>query len=130
MQLKCFRLCPSEPLQSRAALTLAALGVVYGDIGTSPLYAVKETFNPAHGIPLAPENILGGISAIYWALMVVVSRKYVILIMRANNKGEGGIMALRAVAHLIPLHVETMPHQEEAVWRSGTTTVCTEGAIS
>lgn len=73
---------------SRAALTLAALGVVYGDIGTSPLYAVKETFNPAHGIPLSPENILGGISAIFWALMVVVSLKYVILIMRANNRGK------------------------------------------
>jgi len=84
--------------QSSAALTLAALGVVYGDIGTSPLYAVKETFNPAHGIPLAPENILGGISAIFWSLMVVVSLKYVILIMRANNKGEGGIMALLALA--------------------------------
>ncbi len=83
--------------QSSAALTLAALGVVYGDIGTSPLYAVKETFNPAHGIPLAPENILGGISAIFWSLMVVVSLKYVILIMRANNKGEGGIMALLAL---------------------------------
>lgn len=84
--------------QSRAALTLAALGIVYGDIGTSPLYAVKETFNPAHGIPLAPENILGGISAILWSLMVVVSLKYVILIMRANNRGEGGIMALLALA--------------------------------
>ncbi|MDW3685539.1 potassium transporter Kup [Cupriavidus sp. CV2] len=84
--------------QSRAALTLAALGVVYGDIGTSPLYAVKETFNPAHGIPLAPENILGGISAIFWSLMIVVSLKYVILIMRANNRGEGGIMALLALA--------------------------------
>ncbi|WP_349606453.1 potassium transporter Kup [Cupriavidus sp. DF5525] len=84
--------------QSRAALTLAALGVVYGDIGTSPLYAVKETFNPAHGIPLAPENILGGISAIFWSLMLVVSLKYVILIMRANNRGEGGIMALLALA--------------------------------
>lgn len=84
--------------ESRAALTLAALGVVYGDIGTSPLYAVKETFNPAHGIPLSPENILGGISAIFWSLMVVVSLKYVILIMRANNRGEGGIMALLALA--------------------------------
>ena len=84
--------------QSRAALTIAALGIVYGDIGTSPLYAVKETFNPAHGIPLATENILGGISAIFWALMVVVSLKYVVLIMRANNRGEGGIMALLALA--------------------------------
>nr|WP_245176219.1 potassium transporter Kup [Cupriavidus sp. AcVe19-6a] len=74
------------------------MGVVYGDIGTSPLYAVKETFSPAHGIPLTPENIIGGISAIFWALMVVVSLKYVILIMRASNKGEGGIMALLALS--------------------------------
>ena len=81
-----------------AALTLAALGIVYGDIGTSPLYAVKETFNPEHGIPLGEETILGGISAIFWALMVVVSLKYVVLIMRAHNKGEGGIMALLALA--------------------------------
>ncbi len=84
--------------QSRAALTLAALGIVYGDIGTSPLYAVKETFSPGHGIPLTTETILGGISAIFWALMLVVSLKYVVLIMRAHNKGEGGIMALLALA--------------------------------
>jgi KUP system potassium uptake protein len=77
---------------------LAALGVVYGDIGTSPLYAAKETFNPDHGIPLNTANVLGGLSAIFWALMIVVSLKYVILIMRANNKGEGGIMALLALA--------------------------------
>ena len=83
---------------SRAALTLAALGVVYGDIGTSPLYAVKETFNPAHGIELSEENILGGLSAIFWSLMVVVTLKYVSLVMRANNKGEGGVMALVALA--------------------------------
>jgi KUP system potassium uptake protein len=83
---------------SRAALTFAALGVVYGDIGTSPLYAAKETFNPAHGIPLNTENILGGLSTIFWSLMIVVSLKYVILIMRADNKGEGGIMALLALA--------------------------------
>ncbi len=67
------------------ALALGSVGVVYGDIGTSPLYAVKETFNPAHGIPLNAENILGGLSAIFWALMIVVSVKYVILIMRADN---------------------------------------------
>jgi len=84
--------------QSTAALTLLALGVVYGDIGTSPLYAVKETFNPAHGIPLTPDNILGGASAIFWTLMVVVSLKYVVLVLRANNRGEGGIMALLALA--------------------------------
>ena len=81
-----------------AGLTLAALGVVYGDIGTSPLYAAKETFNPDHGIPLNTANVLGGLSAIFWSLMIVVSLKYVILIMRADNKGEGGIMALLALA--------------------------------
>ncbi|HKF93926.1 MAG TPA: potassium transporter Kup, partial [Gammaproteobacteria bacterium] len=77
---------------------LGALGIVYGDIGTSPLYAVKETLSPAYGIPLETANILGGISAIFWSLMVVVSFKYVTLIMRADNKGEGGIMALLALA--------------------------------
>ena len=81
-----------------AGLTLAALGVVYGDIGTSPLYAAKETFSPAHGIPLNASNVLGGLSTIFWSLMLVVSLKYVILIMRADNKGEGGIMALLALA--------------------------------
>src|SRR5690348_6098326 len=84
--------------QSRAALTLLALGVVYGDIGTSPLYAVKETFNPDHGIPLTSENIIGGVSTIFWILMVVVSLKYVTLVLRADNRGEGGIMALLAMA--------------------------------
>ena len=81
-----------------AGLTLTALGIVYGDIGTSPLYAVKETFNPAHGIPMSAETVIGGISAIFWSLMIVVSLKYVVLIMRANNKGEGGVMALLALA--------------------------------
>jgi KUP system potassium uptake protein len=84
--------------QSTPALALLALGVVYGDIGTSPLYAVKETFNPEHGIPFTPANILGGVSTIFWVLMVVVSLKYVILVLRASNRGEGGIMALLALA--------------------------------
>ena len=88
----------SHHQQSRAALTLLALGVVFGDIGTSPLYAVKETFSPAHGIELTIANILGGLSTIFWALMTVVSLKYVTLIMRADNRGEGGIMALLALA--------------------------------
>ena len=85
------------PGHSTAALALLALGIIYGDIGTSPLYAVKETFNPQHGIPLTPENILGGLSCIFWALMIVVSLKYVTLMLRANNRGEGGIMALLAL---------------------------------
>jgi len=83
---------------TQAALTLAALGVVFGDIGTSPLYAVKETFSPTHGIPLSTATVLGGLSAIFWALMIVVSLKYVVLVMRADNRGEGGTMALLALA--------------------------------
>jgi KUP system potassium uptake protein len=83
---------------STAALALLALGVVYGDIGTSPLYAAKETFNPDHGIPLNTANIVGGVSAIFWTLMVIVSLKYVMLVLRASNRGEGGIMALLALA--------------------------------
>ncbi len=88
----------SHTAPSTAALTLLALGIVYGDIGTSPLYAAKETFNPAHGIPLNDINILGGVSCIFWTLMIVVSLKYVSLVLRANNHGEGGVMALLALA--------------------------------
>ncbi|MGH9576935.1 MAG: KUP/HAK/KT family potassium transporter, partial [Terriglobales bacterium] len=88
----------TQQQQTRAALTLIAFGVVFGDIGTSPLYAVKETFAPGHGIALTAENVLGGLSTIFWALMIVVSLKYVMLIMRADNRGEGGIMALVALA--------------------------------
>jgi KUP system potassium uptake protein len=84
--------------QSTAQLSLLALGVVYGDIGTSPLYAVKETFNPAHGIPLTSANVVGGLSTLFWMLMIVVSLKYVALVLRADNRGEGGIMALLALA--------------------------------
>jgi KUP system potassium uptake protein len=84
--------------QSRGALALAALGIVYGDIGTSPLYAAKEVFNPSYGIPFSATNVVGGVSAIFWALMIIVSIKYVILIMRADNRSEGGIMALLALA--------------------------------
>ena len=86
------------PKHATWSLALLALGVVYGDLGTSPLYAAKETFNPDHGIPLTPENIVGGVSAIFWSLMIVVTLKYVTLVLRANNRGEGGIMALLALA--------------------------------
>ena len=89
---------PPHRRQTTAALALLALGVVYGDIGTSPLYAAKETFNPQHGIPLTADNIIGGVSAIFWSLMIVVSLKYVTLVLRASNRGEGGIMALLALA--------------------------------
>jgi len=80
-----------------ATLTLAAIGVVYGDIGTSPLYALKEVF--AHDrVPLNPENILGILSLAFWSLTVVVSLKYVALILRADNNGEGGLIAMLALA--------------------------------
>ena len=84
--------------RNTSALTLAALGVVYGDIGTSPLYAMKEVFAAQHGIALTPDNILGAVSLIIWSLTIVVSLKYVALILRADNRGEGGIMALLALA--------------------------------
>jgi KUP system potassium uptake protein len=81
-----------------SALALAALGVVYGDIGTSPLYTMKEVFNGAHHpVPVTPEHILGILSVILWSLIVVVALKYVVFIMRADNRGEGGIMALMAL---------------------------------
>ena len=89
----------SEQGKSRlAALSLAALGVVYGDIGTSPLYTMREVFAGNHPIPLTADNVLGILSLILWSLIIIVSVKYVIFIMRADNRGEGGIMALIALA--------------------------------
>ncbi len=81
-----------------AALSLVAIGIVYGDIGTSPLYAMKEVFSTTHGVPLTPANIMGAVSLIVWGLTIIVSLKYVTLILRADNRGEGGIMALMALA--------------------------------
>ncbi|MFZ4536398.1 potassium transporter Kup [Propionivibrio sp.] len=92
---------PQATIQSKpqqAILALAALGVVYGDIGTSPLYTMKEVFAGNHPIPLTPENVLGILSLILWSLIIIVSIKYVVFIMRADNRGEGGIMALIALA--------------------------------
>ncbi len=81
------------------ALALAALGVVYGDIGTSPLYTMHEVFAGAHHpVPVTPANVLGILSLIFWSLMIVVTVKYVAFILKADNKGEGGIIALMALA--------------------------------
>ncbi len=80
-----------------AALTLGALGVVYGDIGTSPLYALKEVFHGGH-VQVTAENILGVLSLIFWTMTIVVSLKYVLLILRADNNGEGGLIAMLALA--------------------------------
>jgi KUP system potassium uptake protein len=80
-----------------AALSLGALGVVYGDIGTSPLYAVKEAFLPERSLPLTEANVLGILSLIFWSLAFVVSFKYIVVLLKADNRGEGGIMALLAL---------------------------------
>ncbi|MDX9836113.1 MAG: potassium transporter Kup [Azoarcus sp.] len=81
-----------------AGLAVSAIGIVYGDIGTSPLYTLKEVFNGEHAVPVTPENVYGILSLVFWALMLVVSAKYVLFIMRADNDGEGGIMALTSLA--------------------------------
>lgn len=101
---------------SLAALSLAALGVVYGDIGTSPLYTMKEVFAGNHPIPLSPDNVLGILSLILWSLIIIVSIKYVVFVMRADNRGEGGIMALIA----LPLNrYQGDPIKEKAIMLLG-----------
>ena len=80
-----------------AFLTVTALGVVYGDIGTSPLYALRECFRPEYGIHPTPGNIVGILALILWTLILVVSVKYIVFILRADNRGEGGILSLLAL---------------------------------
>src|SRR3989442_7557316 len=82
-----------------ARLSLLALGVVYGDIGTSPLYALREAFHGQHGIPVTPGNVLGVLSLIFWSLLLIVTVKYHVVIIRADNKGEGGVLALMALVN-------------------------------
>jgi KUP system potassium uptake protein len=78
-------------------LTLTAIGVVYGDIGTSPLYTMRECFFGSHSVPVTAENVLGVLSLIIYALLIVISIKYIAIVMRADNRGEGGILALTAL---------------------------------
>src|SRR5687767_9632247 len=80
-----------------AALSLAALGIVYGDIGTSPIYALRESFLEEHGVHATAANIMGVLSLIFWALIVVISIKYLVFVLRADNRGEGGILALTSL---------------------------------
>jgi KUP system potassium uptake protein len=95
----------SKPHRQRLImLSLGALGVVYGDIGTSPLYALRESFRDAYGIPVTPLNVLGVLSLIFWALILVISVKYLGFVMRADNRGEGGILALTSL--VTPLSVK------------------------
>ena len=90
---------PTQPPRGRRLLTLslAALAVVYGDIGTSPLYALRECFHGDYGIPATRAHILGVLSLIFWSLLIIVSLKYLTLILRADNRGEGGVIALMAL---------------------------------
>ncbi len=94
-------LASGQEKQSRTEVlpvALAAMGVVFGDIGTSPLYTMKEVFGGSHAVPVTPDNVLGILSLVFWALTIVVSLKYIMYIMRADNRGEGGIMALTSLA--------------------------------
>lgn len=95
-------------------LSLAALGVVYGDIGTSPLYAMRECFHGTHPHPATPDNVLGVLSLIVWALILIVSLKYLVFVLRADNRGEGGILALTAL--LNPWGDENRPPRKVLVF--------------
>jgi KUP system potassium uptake protein len=94
---------PSETTEREAVrgsllgLALGALGVVYGDIGTSPLYAMRECFSPHHGLAVTPSNVLGILSLIFWSLVMVICVKYISFVTRAHNRGEGGVLALLAL---------------------------------
>src|SRR5437667_1235152 len=91
---------PASQQSSRrylVTLSLGALGRVYGDIGTSPLYALRECFRPEHGVAPTQANVLGTLSLIIWSLVVIISIKYLALVMRADNRGEGGILALMSL---------------------------------
>ena len=102
----------SAPTKNRHAwtLTIGALGVVFGDIGTSPLYALKECFSGMHAVPADPVNILGVLSLITWSLILVVSVEYVCYVTRADNDGEGGVLALLALICPMDEHNGTVPN--------------------
>ena len=86
-----------RPVQRMLPLTVGALGIVYGDIGTSPLYSIRETFAEVHRVPVTRSSILGVLSLIFWSLIVIITVKYVTFVLRADNHGEGGILALTAL---------------------------------
>src|ERR1700756_5607454 len=90
---------PSGTQSGRVAVVIGALGVVFGDVGTSPIYTVQTIANPGdpHPVPISTENIYGVVSLIFWSVMIIVTLTYVTLVMRADNDGEGGIMALIAL---------------------------------
>ncbi|HEV2844700.1 MAG TPA: KUP/HAK/KT family potassium transporter, partial [Thermoanaerobaculia bacterium] len=87
----------STDLRYLLGLSLGALGIVYGDIGTSPLYALRECFHGPHAVPPSHDNVLGVLSLVFWSLVIIISIKYLVFVMRADNRGEGGILALMAL---------------------------------
>ena len=89
---------PAHPQARFGTLVLGAIGVVFGDIGTSPLYTIKEAFSPHYGLTTAAPDVLGVLSLVFWSLMLVITMKYVLVVLRADHDGEGGIMALTALA--------------------------------
>lgn len=89
---------PNGPTGRRlGALSLATLGVVYGDIGTSPIYAIRECFHGDYGVEPTQANVLGVLSLVFWTLLLIVGVKYLVFILRADNRGEGGVVALTAL---------------------------------
>ena len=120
-----------QPDRSRlSVLALAALGIVFGDIGTSPLYAVKEVFGGPYPLPLNTDYILGTLSLVFWALIVVVSLKYVGFVMRADNRGQGGIMALMALALRGTTESRGQRARLVVLGLIGTSLLCGEGIIT
>ena len=95
--MEAFLVTAGSPTRTLLPLTLTAIGVVYGDIGTSPLYAMRECFFGSHSVPATDENVLGVLSLIIYSLLLVISIKYIAIVMRADNQGEGGILALTAL---------------------------------
>jgi KUP system potassium uptake protein len=112
-----------------APLTLAALGVVYGDIGTSPLYALKEVFYAGH-VPPTPQNILGALSLVFWTMTLIISLKYVLLILRADNNGEGGLIAMLSLATAAVKHNPRLHRRLMIVGLFGTAVFYGDGVIT
>jgi KUP system potassium uptake protein len=119
---------PKSPA-ALAALTLGALGVVYGDIGTSPLYALKEVFHGGH-VAVTAENVLGVLSLIFWTMTIIVSLKYVLLILRADNNGEGGLIAMLALATTAVRHAPRLRAALMTVGLFGTAVFYGDGVIT
>jgi KUP system potassium uptake protein len=110
-------------------LALAALGVVYGDIGTSPLYSVRECFGATHGVAVTRDNVLGVLSLVFWSLTLIISVKYLLYVLRADNKGEGGILSLTALASSSRRISRTYPVLI-ALGAFGASLLCGEGVIT